>query len=64
MAKKTYLPTLIALLVRLCQYIIRYRNTLVAFMDDFGITNGSAKLDALVAACEAITEEYNNPPNP
>lgn len=64
MAKKTYVPTLITLLHKICVYIAKYRNTLVSFLDDFGVTNPAAKIDALVAACEAITNEYIPPINP
>lgn len=59
MAQKTYVPTLISLLRKICLYIVRYQNTLKAAMIDFGITDAEAKLAALMAACEAITSQYD-----
>lgn len=64
MASKTYVPTLMLWLHKICVYIARYRNTLVSFLDDFGVTDGAAKIDALVAACEALTEQYDPDINP
>lgn len=64
MARKTYAPTFIMLLRRLCVYIIRYQNTLVAGLTDAGVTNSQTKVSAVVSACEAITTEYEVPINP
>jgi hypothetical protein len=64
MAKRTYAPTFIALLRRLCVYIIRYQNTLVAGLTDAGVSNAQTKVSAVVAACENITVEYVTPINP
>lgn len=64
MAKRTYVPAFIAMLRRVCVYVARYRNTLVSFLDDFGVTNAATKVDAVVAACEAITNEYTPDINP
>lgn len=64
MANRTYVPTFIRMLRTLCIYVARYRNTLVSFLDDFGVTNPSAKVDAVVSACEAITNEYTPDINP
>lgn len=64
MARKLYWPGLISLLTVLCNYIGRWRNSLIGFATDVGITNPAAKLDAVLAACEAILDEFNNPPNP
>lgn len=64
MARRIYWTSLIYLLRKVCLYIVRYQATLLAFATDVGITNAAAKLAAVMAACEAITEEYDNPPNP
>lgn len=64
MAKKIYWPTLVAALHSMCVFIARWRNSLIGFATDVGITNPAQKLDDLIAACEAITSEYDNPPNP
>lgn len=64
MPRKTYVPTLIALLRTLCKYIVRYQNTLIAFGTDFGITDMEGKLAAVMVACEAITLEYDPNVNP
>lgn len=64
MARKTYAPTFIAILKKLCVYIARYRNTLIGGLTDAGVTNATAKVDAVLAACESITAEYEAPINP
>lgn len=64
MAKRTYVPAFIAMLRRLCVYVARYQNTLVSFLDDFGVTDGAAKVAAVVTACEAITTQYVPDINP
>ena len=51
MAKKTYLPKLVALLHTICRYIVRYRPTIDQFLD----AQGKTLLNAVVAACEAFT---------
>lgn len=57
MAKKTYVPKLLALLRVVCLYIVRYRLVLIASLTALEVTNAEAKLDAVIAACEAITGE-------
>jgi hypothetical protein len=48
--RKTYLPTLVRILARLCQYIIKYRATILE-----NLPEGSAdKLTAVLVACEAL----------
>lgn len=64
MSAKTYAPTFIYLLRKLCIYIARYRNTLIGGLTDFGVTNAAAKVDAVLAACEAIMDEYDRPIEP
>lgn len=50
MAVKTYIPTLVHILHRCCVYIARYRAVIVTFLPE----GGDAKLDAIIAACEAF----------
>ena len=64
MATKTYSPTFIQMLRKLCVYIARYRNTLIGGLTDFGVTDAAEKVDAVIAACEAITSEYDRPNEP
>lgn len=64
MAKRTYVPAFIGMLRRICVYVARYQNTLVSFLDDFGVTDGATKVAAVVAACEAITTQYEPEINP
>jgi len=50
--RKTYLPTLLKLLVHVCTYITKYQDTIKA-----NIPETSAPLvDAVVAACAALRE--------
>lgn len=64
MARRTYAPTFINLLRKLCVYIIRYQNTLVAGLTDAGVTDAQTKVSLVVSACESITTEYETPINP
>lgn len=64
MATKTYAPTFVRMLRRLCLYIVRYRNTLIGGLTDFGVTDASSKVDAVISACEGITTEYDRPNEP
>jgi len=48
--RKTYLPTLVRILARLCQYIIRYRATIVEYLPE----GQESKLTAVLVACEAL----------
>lgn len=50
MARKTYVPTLVWLLHRVCVYIARYRSVIVEYLPE----GGSAALDAVLLACEAF----------
>ena len=47
---KTFLPSLVHLLHKLCMYIARYRAVIVTFLPE----GGEVKLDAIVSACEAF----------
>lgn len=47
---RTYIPTLIRFLRRVCVYVARYRDTLVEYLPD----GGAAALDAVIIACEAL----------
>lgn len=49
---RTYLPTLLFILDKLCNYIAKYRNTILGVIGDAN----AAKLDAVVTACHALTE--------
>lgn len=64
MARKLYWGTLVLMLHQICVYIARWRNLLIGFATDVGITDAAAKLDALITACEAITGDYENNINP
>lgn len=44
---RTYLPTLVFLLQKMCDYITKHRETLTRFLPD----GGSAALDGLLLAC-------------
>jgi len=48
--RKTYLPTLVRILARLCQYIIKYRATIVEYLPE----GGAEKLTSVLVACEAL----------
>lgn len=50
MAGRTYLPTIVHLLHKLCVYIARYRMAIIQYLPE----GGEAKLDAIVLACEAF----------
>lgn len=50
MAKKTFVPTLVFILRKVCVYIARYRTTIVENLP----TGGSAALDGVVTACEVF----------
>lgn len=47
---KTYLPTLLRILARVCSYIIKYRKTIEANIPP----EGSSALSAVIASCEAL----------
>lgn len=64
MSHRTYAPTFISILKTLCKYIVRYQNTLIGGLTDFGVTDAAAKVAAVMAACEAITVEYDRPIQP
>lgn len=59
MAQKTYAPTFVKILHKLCVYIARYRNTLIGGLTDAGVSNASTKVDAVLTACENIVSEYD-----
>lgn len=61
MSKKTYAPKFIEILRTLCVYIARYRLLLEAGLTSYGVTNATAKVDAVLVACDAITMEYDRP---
>lgn len=50
MAKKTYIPFLVALLRRACVYITKYKTVLVRYLPE----GGEAALDAIVLACDVF----------
>jgi hypothetical protein len=47
---KTYLPTLIRILTRVCEYIIKYRKTIEKNLPE----GSNALLTAVIVACEAL----------
>ena len=49
---RTYLPTLLFILDKLCNYIAKYRNTILSVIG----SENEAKLDAVVTACHALTD--------
>lgn len=57
MSKRTYVPTLVYWLHRVCVYITRYRAQLRAFLTD----DQEILLDAVLAACEAFTAAVPHP---
>jgi hypothetical protein len=48
MSAKTYIPTLVAILHTVCQYIVKYKMTIVKFLPE----GGDAALDGIVTACD------------
>lgn len=48
---RTYLPTLVRILARVCEYIIKYRKTISENLPE----GGDALLTAVIVACEALT---------
>lgn len=64
MTRRTYAPTFIYILRKLCVYIVRYQNTLIGGLTDAGVTNAATKVAAVMVACENITTEYEAPINP
>jgi len=64
MAHRNYVTTLVKLLRRICQYIVRYQVALTAGLTAWGVSDASTKVAALMAACEAITLDVDIPVNP
>jgi hypothetical protein len=54
---KTFIPTLVYLLKRVCLYITKYRSTLVAFTPE----GGEAALNGIIAACEIYLDLVEHP---
>lgn len=52
MALKTYLPTLLVILRHLCSYIGNHREKIIQFVGE----DNAAAVDAVVAACEILTD--------
>lgn len=50
MAARTFIPALVHLLHKVCVYIARYRMVIETFLPE----DGAAKLNAIIAACEAF----------
>lgn len=48
---KTYLPTLLKILTRVCEYIIKYRKVIQENLPE----GSDALLTAVIVACEALT---------
>ena len=52
MGSRTYAPTLLFLLRKVCKYLALHRQRII---DAFNLNdNGAAALDAVVIACEAV----------
>jgi hypothetical protein len=47
---KSYLPTLLLIGQKLCNYIRKYESTIVGWLGD----DGQAVIDAVLVACEAL----------
>jgi hypothetical protein len=58
MARKTYIPTLLALLHRTCVYITRYNNIIIEFLP----VGAAPLLEAVFIACQAFVEFVTHPP--
>lgn len=58
MARKTFIPTLIYMLHRVCRYIVRYRDTIITHLPE----GGAALLDAVYVACLAFTDAVEHTP--
>lgn len=52
MASRTYLPLLLHLLKKVCRYISEHRERIISVIG----SQHTAKLDAIVTACELFTE--------
>lgn len=64
MAKRTYYPTLVFILRKVCVYIVRYKPQLEeALTDAFG-SGAVTALNAVMAACEAFTAIVELTENP
>lgn len=50
MNKKTYVPTLVRVLRRVCTYIVRYQATIVKYLPE----GGAAALAGIVTACDVF----------
>jgi len=50
MASKTFIPTLVLLLHKVCTYIVKYRETITRFLPE----GGDAALSGIVTACEVF----------
>lgn len=48
---KTYLPTLLKILTRVCDYIIKYRKVISENLPE----GGDVLLDGVIVACQALT---------
>lgn len=57
---KTFLPTLVYMLTRVCTYISRYRVTILTFLPE----GGEAALNGVVAACEVLIDLVEHPISP
>lgn len=60
MARKTFIPTLIATLHRVCVYIVRYRDTIAQFLTPAQLV----LLDAVYTACRAFTDAVEHAVEP
>jgi hypothetical protein len=49
---KTYIPTLVRILRRVCIYITKYRQTI----EEYTPTGGKAALDGIMTACEVFLD--------
>lgn len=47
---RTYVPKLVTMLLFLCSYLGRYRNTLLKYLPE----NSDALVDAVILACNAL----------
>jgi hypothetical protein len=57
---KTFIPTLVYMLKRVCVYIARYRSTIIAFAPP----TAENALNGIIAACEVFLDLVEHPISP
>lgn len=64
MARKTYVPTLVRILHMVCAYITRYKVAIIAGLTALEVVQAQQKVEAVLLACQALTDAVDIPVNP